>query len=92
MADWKRFWPEPEQNERDFVELFAMDIFAGDKIHGLVNRRQFRIPLLLFHKVLRVQMSLMRVQEKGCKLSRAVVMCYEPLHGPLVISRDGSVG
>lgn len=65
MADRKRFWPSPDPNEPDFIELFATDIFGGDKVRDPGNTTRFKIPLVLFQNVLRVQMSLMKAQEAG---------------------------
>lgn len=65
MADRKRFWPAPEQGDGDFVELFATDIFGSDKVRDPGNTRRFKVPLLLFHGVMRKQMSIMNAVEEA---------------------------
>lgn len=65
LEDRKRFWPEPDPNESDFVELFATDIFGGDMVRDPGNKTRFKIPLLLFQEVLNTQMSMMKAQEVG---------------------------
>lgn len=65
MDDRKRFWPEPDPNECDFVELFATDIFGGDMVRDPANKTRFKIPLLLFQEVLNTQISMMKAQEAG---------------------------
>lgn len=70
MMDRKRFWPACDPEEPDFVQIFATDIFEGDKIHDPGNSTRFNVPLVLFQEVLRKQMVLaMRAQmEAGGKV------------------------
>lgn len=46
------------------MELFATDIFGSDKVRDPGNTARFKIPLLLFQKVLRDRMSVMKAQEE----------------------------
>lgn len=46
------------------MELFATDIFGSDKVRDPGNTARFKIPLLLFQKVLKDRMSVMKAQEE----------------------------